>query len=349
MRKNYVFFDIGFYEDCNLKCAYCRKKYIKNTNTLSLFDVVQEVELVKAHYRIAVVKISGYGEITTWRNFGEVLKYLAGEFPSVQIITNGTYTKKTMEEICKYSNVSLNITIDGHTLEMNSYRTEHNESIQRIVLNNFLEAMNAGIPLEINSVLHDKNIKTYESFLEYISSVKGYGQLIVFPFPVKIFERTKMQRPHISWDKYCLHDLVDNWWKIYGDILPSYEYAKDLKSFCANGRQNVCHVNWLNIGTGARDERLVCPNYGESLSMGDFRKSFSYLEKCEKVEKEYFKIQIGADCKTCFNHFHILNLYVEERITLDELLRIPSLNQTESIAIIKKVKEEYDALCDSIM
>lgn len=344
MRQNYVFFDIGFYEDCNLKCEYCRDHYIRNTNKFSLNDLEQEVKLVKAHYKIAVVKISGYGEITTWKAFEKAIEFLSNEFPSVQIITNGTFSEKTLLQISKYDNISVNITIDGHTLEMNSYRVGESTQLHNTVLRNVCEVIKLGIPLEINSVLHNRNIGEYILFLEYINSIRHRGKVLVFPFPVKVFERTKYNNNPITIDRERLFILIDEWWRSFPSILPHYEYAKDLKDFCLSGRTKICHVNWINIGTGGKDERLLCPNYGDSLSMGDFRSSFDKLEECELIERHYANIQLGVDCSMCFNHYHILNLFLEDRITIEDLRRIPSLSSQESIKIIKKVKEEYESL-----
>lgn len=344
MRENYIYLDLGFYENCNLKCEYCRDKLIMDKTNISFQHIKDEIFRFKEHFNAGVVKLSGYGEITLWNSFDQIINFLSKEFPSIQVITNGTFSQEVANVLCEYDNLNVNFTIDGHLENMNSYRTNGNELIHKKIINNFEKIINTGKNVEINSVLHNRNLENYELFLEYLMQFSDCEHFMVFPFPVKSFERPHINRKEYRENLVNFAEKTENLWEKYHQILPSIEYGKDLKDFIYNGRKNLCYVNWTNFGSGAKDERLICPNYGESLSYGDFINSFDNLDSCMKKETKYFYIQVGKDCKNCFNHYHIINLYLTNRISIDEVQRVPSLHYSNTIEIIKKVKNEFDDL-----
>ena len=344
MRRHYVYLDLGFYEDCNLKCEYCRNSLIINHSKTSLEHFKKEIITFKKHYISGVVKMSGYGEITLWPHFEEALDFLVGEFPSIQIITNGTFPKNIANILCRYNNVNINFTIDGNKPYMNSYRTGGNIQTHNLILNNLDFIASKGCSVEVNSVMHKRNANTYETFLDYLMQYKGNKKFMVFPFPVKVFERPTRTNEENMGNIISFAERIDNIWKEFYQILPSIEYGKDMKDHLYFGRTSQCYVSWLNLGSGGRDERLICPNYGESLSYGDFIESFKSKEKCEKIGNSFLSKTVGPECRGCFNHYHILNLYIVGRIDLQELQRVPSLSNPETLKIVQNVKKEFDYL-----
>lgn len=344
MRKNYLYLDLGFYQACNLACKYCRKDIIEDGAKFSFDRFKEEINLVANTYKCAVLKMSGYGEITLWRKFPEALRYVSSRFPSIQIITNGTFSEEIFNEMRKYRNLTINFTIDGHTKEMNSLRVE-NEKLHQIILNNLARAFKVGINVEINCVLHKYNIGHLAEFMQYILDSKGQSNVMLFCFPVKPFDRNPDIWKNVKADyNYYLKEWKELFDK-YESILPPYQYMHDLAEFMRlEGRNDKCYVSWSNIGSGACDERLVCPNYGEKETYGDFIKSFSKIDDIEKRESTYINSEnnLGGGCKQCFNHYHIINNYLKGDIDINQMIRVPTLSFDGCSEILKKIKEEYD-------
>jgi hypothetical protein len=52
---------------------------------------------------------------------------------------------------------------------------------------------------------------------------------------------------------------------------------------------------------------------------------------------------VGPDCVQCFNHFHVVNLWLEGRIDTDEMLCLPSLDGEGVRPIAEAVLSEFAA------
>jgi hypothetical protein len=50
--------------------------------------------------------------------------------------------------------------------------------------------------------------------------------------------------------------------------------------------------------------------------------------------------EVGPRCKTCFTHYEIINLYLEDLITERELAHVPSLSEKGTLAHVRAVKTE---------
>lgn len=344
MRKNYIYLDLGFFENCNLKCDYCRDRCITTQQSINLNHLVREIEQFKNHFSAGVVKLSGYGEITLWPYLEEALEFLTSQFPMVQIITNGTFSLKTADMLCKYNNININFTIDGNQPFMNSYRTNGNLLIHNKILSNLDYIIKNGKSVEVNSVLHNRNLTDYEVFLDYLMKYSNEGKFMLFPFPVKVFERLSQGDNVSSGDRFSFSQKIEYFWERYKEILPPTSYGTDLKDYMSGEEKKKCFVHWANLGSGGKDERLICPNYGESLTYGDFLKSFKDIKYIEKKENQYLYYDVGPDCSKCFNHFHIINLFLTNRISLKDMAGIPSLSHPETIKILNAVKNEFDNL-----
>lgn len=344
--RHYLYLDLGFWEVCNLKCFYCRNKYITSNNKFTIIDLKNQIEVFLKHYRAGVIKVSGYGEITLWPEFSKALDYLHGLFPKIQVISNGVFNNKVLKTILRYNNVSPNLTIDGHTLEMNLYRNGGNKNIHKLILSNLKKIIKAGRKVEVNCVLHDKNIKNFESFCLYLNSFAN-SCVMLFPYPVKIFAKAGIDAQKIKGDLKGFAKNIDYLWDKYSSILPPIDYSQSLKKFILNGhRKAKCYVNWVNIGSGGGDTRLFCPNYGETLSYGPMSKNLKCLSPIA-IEQELVNLRqgfVGSDCKNCFNHFDVINSFMEDRISVDELTKLPSLENDEIKLILIKIKEEYEKI-----
>ncbi len=345
-RRPYLFLDLGFYAACNLKCTYCREGIVKDDKKFSFDSLVEQIDLFQKKFEAGVVKLSGYGEISLWRHFGDSLALLSPRFPTVQVISNGTFNERTREKFFDYPNIIPNITVDGHDIQMNKLRVMGNETHHRKMLDNIAEFVNRGRPIEINCVLHEHNIDELESFAAYLSEVdNGREMIMLFPFPVKPFDRAPSAADPLRQKLSRAAENIPKIWEKYPAILPHSAYGQQLQSMLFHGeRKGKCHVHYANLGTGSRNERLHCANYGESLSYGPMNAGLTTeIEAIAAKEKKHLKWGgVGPDCTRCFNHFHIINLYLEGTIPLSALQRMPTLREPGSLKVAAQLKTLFE-------
>ncbi len=345
-KRSYLYLDIGFYAACNLKCTYCRTDFVKDDKLFRYSNFIDQIEAFHRNFQAAVAKLSGYGEITMWKDLEPALTYLAELFPSVQIISNGTFSPKISNLLLKYSNVFPNITIDGHKMEMNTLRVQGNNKWHERMLENLNVFIKAERPTEINCVLHEYNADQFELYCDYIEKLDdGRGLIMLFPFPVKSFDRARDIAKSLRGTSFRrLAARIPTIWERFANILPARSYGQELQYVLHEGvRSKSCHVHWANLGSGSKNERLHCANYGEELSYGPMLESLTKRHKeISHDEKTHLQLgYVGSNCKSCYNHFHIINHYLDGNISLEELCRVPSLRPPLVANIAKNMKAQF--------
>jgi MoaA/NifB/PqqE/SkfB family radical SAM enzyme len=344
--RPYLFLDLGFYAACNLKCTYCRNEIVKDDGAFALRDLVAQVELFRGRFRAGVVKMSGYGEVTMWRDFQPALDYLSPLFPSVQVITNGTFSDRSLQALLAHGNISPNITLDGHLLAMNRLRVGDSERQHARILDNVAALLDGGRAVELNCVLHEHNADGFPAFCDHLHRLDGGRQLLMlFPFPVKSFDRARSAALPLRAGLRRLAERIPELWAEHEEILPAPSYGAELRSVLERGRRfGSCHVHWANLGSGSRNERLHCPNYGEDLSYGPMLESLGARADAIALEEaDHLRAgHVGPDCAGCYNHFHIINHYLEGAMSLAELCRAPSLRPPGVAEIAAAVKDTFE-------
>jgi MoaA/NifB/PqqE/SkfB family radical SAM enzyme len=343
IKRHYLFLDLGFYSACNLQCAYCRGEIVEDKKDFGLSKLIDQIEAFQERFCAGTVKVSGYGEITMWSEFAAALDYLRDKFPMVQVITNGTFGDDIADVILAHQNVSPNITIDGHTMTLNSVRVRGNAEWHKRTLANLKRFAAEGRAVEVNCVLHQRNTGGLADFCEYLSEF-GQGRIMLFPFPVKSFDRAPEVAAKLKGGFRQLAEELDSIYEKHHAILPPKGYIDDLKDFLLRDlRTNHCHIHWANLGSGSRNERLHCANYGEELSYGPMLESLTVnSDRIHQEEAGHLQHgEVGPRCAKCFNHYHVINLFLEGRITLEELQSLPSLRAPEIGPIARRMKDEF--------
>jgi hypothetical protein len=290
--------------------------------------------------------MSGYGEITIWHGFHQFLGYLSDRMPCVQIITNGTFDSAIAEILLQKANVSPNLTIDGHTLEMNQLRVYNNAKLHDRILTNLQLLVKGGKRVEINCVLHAHNAPHLRSFCDFLA-VHYEGRVMLFPYPARSFALAPGVGAHVASHLTFLADVLPSIADEFGAILPPKTYMNDLGEFLAHGRrQTPCYVHWTNLGSGSRNERLFCANYGEDLSYGPMDAMLTDPGGliAQKEQEHFMAGLVGPRCADCFNHYHVIGPYLQGRITIDDLQRIPSLGFPGVREILVERKDAFTAL-----
>jgi len=336
-KKKIFMLDLCMIDECNLSCDYCRNEpsISKGANQSKQINKVKKgLQIIFDYIDPAIIKISGYGEITLYPKFRQLLDLKGSS--SLQIITNGTLlTKEVISDLAKRDNISLCYSLDGHTLQTNIARTKSQKTLEK-VLENLKTSIELGIPTEINSVLTKWNTTYFHEFLSYLNEFSQKSKFMVIPFPVRPFPgRDNNYLFPQAEDIIKFEDNVINNYKKYSNILPPYNYLKELVTFLKRKKRGrVCYVPSFNMGINPQGDILTCP-CGPKESIGNiFSKSRVNLNK-----HPYETVGRWKECYSCFNHYEIINLYLQGNINDNDLTKVPSLYSKKALSVLSQLKK----------
>lgn len=299
------------FNGCNKSCSYCREdKTIKGNREA----VVRSLDLLESNVDANILKISGYGEITLLTDWKEILSKHDSACKSIQIITNGTALKEADLEFLAARHYVLCVSLDGITTFSNQARNSSDREIKQI-LKNLRHASSSGIPLEINTVLTLFNINHLGPLLDFVNDVGG----ICYPFPVR------ENRLYGSGDslKPSHQDVEKNVGKLIQakDLpLPPKAYMESLLNFMLHGTRSTCYVPKVVMGISPEGDLVKCPCSGTK------KISNIFLDGKMGFEKYFNQRNFGGndeECADCFTHYEVLNLFVEGKISPEEMRVLP--------------------------
>ena len=228
-------------------------------------------------------------------------------------------------------NISFQISIDGVTKESN-YAKSHNVNITEKVLQNIDNMIKEGLGIEINCVLTKYNT---DKFLEFLERFKDADNFIIIPRPVmgKPKESLTFSKEQVEVFENVINDNFDK----YSKILPPREYFKRLVEIMKNDKRNTeCYIPFFVESIDSYGNVEECP-------IGLVTKSnYNIFEKQQNnngIGTKYV-FRNNKLCQNCTNQYEMFNLYVEGKITKEELKKMPSLNSDKIINNIDKIKNE---------
>lgn len=337
-----IFFDNCLYEKCNFHCKYCRNNSIPDKNTKESFDQIKKsIEITEKYVEPAILKISGYGEITLIQNF---LKLIPHDVP-FQLITNGfLLSQKMIEIIARHKSFFICLSLDGHTFTMNSCRVENIRIHQRIIENLNLIA-DRGIPIEINSVLTKYNTAGYYKFLDYLMQLRKKTEITCYPFPVRPFgnRKNKDLKPYKQ-NIELFEERVIKHFEKYEALLPPKKYLERLMHFLVTGQKNwPCYTGVLNLGIVPSGDLVDCPcgalNYLGNIFADPnqaFENRFNNINKLISTPEK----PISPNCANCFNHYEVINLFIDNEISMKELQVIKLFREKKVEKQLTTIKRE---------
>jgi len=357
--------DFVIFEDiCNFKCSYCltpnstlkkdsrptkpdilsrlgkSKNYLwYEANTGIGEDINKVLDGIESCVDAPILKISG-GEVFLIKNIVELFKEKAVHYSNLQVLTNGSLlNEELIREMAEISNINVQFTLDGHTIEMNHYRVK-NQNIQNRLLRNIDLLIKYGIPLEINCVLTNKNTGYLDRFMEYL--LKYEGKLLLLPYPV---------RGPLRWKYFPLPKQIKTLEKIVGNyayyqgILPPKVYLIKLIEFLVKKKRTFrcdlpgCMFQSFNDGIVT-----PCPNVW-TVVLGNV-----LLEESEDVfkrlgQERIYKLMLNERfcapfCRQCYTPWDIINLYFQNNISIQTLCKIPLYNKPKIKRRLEKLKRE---------
>ena len=336
-KKQAIFLDAAILQSCNLMCQYCRSNLFYDKKEIR--QVPSQIRLLKSLDKIIdydIFKISGYGEITL-AELESSISAIAHK--RAMFITNGLRLNKSLEILLSHPDPVINISLDGHTSEMNRYRNLSQAQINDLLY--IIQELNGSIPVEINSVLTSANCNFFHEFVSLMQS--RASAVILFPFPVRTFPfmRRKNFFPSPDQIKLFEEELVENYEK-YSSVLPPALYMQELVKFLKKGyRTNSCTVPSFVVGV---DEKLdihgcLC---GPEEILGKVDEELD--NRLEKINQYLLSNVKGKwkQCAECFNHYEVISLYLKGRIKETEISRVPSLSKDSILTHLQKIKSEYN-------
>lgn len=307
------------------------KSYFKNSRTMEDFYnlALNVIEESKNILYADILKISG-GEITTNKNLLDFVRKIHKKYSYIQILTNGfNLTEEEIKEYKKMGNINFQISIDGVTEESN-YTKSHNVKVTERVIKNIEFMIKLDIGVEINCVLTKYNT---DKFLEFLEKFKDSNNFIIIPRPVRGEPKetlTFSEKQIIAFEKV----IIENYEK-YAKILPPKAYIDRLIEIMKQDKRNTsCYIPFFVQSIDGYGNLEECP-------IGLITEKSSNIFELNK--KEYIKYKCFKEnnlCKNCTNQYEMFNLYVEGKITEEELRKMPSLNSDKIIKNIDEIKTE---------
>lgn len=311
---------------CNLKCKYCISNDFKENVDVKqqrrIYRSGDEIDLtlrkMEEIVNAEILQISG-GEIFLIENIEEFIIEKSRKYKKIFIISNGTLlNEEIIKKMSPYKNIVLGISLDGHTLEMNSYRFQSQIILDKILYNiQLLHKYN--MCFFINTVLHDKNIFNLENFLLFMA--EHYENVSVFPLLLR--GSKKMYYDFKREDAQIIKKVMINPKLVAGNtiMLEYFQMLYDMALYskksmnckiCSRvielfdtGEIYCCPLNWLKcVGNVYSENRLELANEIEK------DKIYTLLENKTKNLK---------CCSDCISHFDIINLFLSEKINTKDL------------------------------
>ena len=305
------------------------KHFDKKRNLESFYEIfLDTLEKTKEILNADILKISG-GEVTLNKNLVKYIEQIHKKYLKVQILTNGfLLTKEMIDEYKKMENICFQVSIDGIEHKSN-YTKSHFENVTNRVIENINYMVKCGLGVEINCVLTRYNIDYFQDFLQ---KYKNANNFIIIPRPVRGLPKEVLNFDKIQIEKF--EKMINDNYNQYKNIIPSKKYFERLISIMKNDiRKCKCYIPYFVQSIDGYGNFEDCP-------IGLITDSkFNVLEDNKhKINKKIFND--SKLCKNCTNQYEMFNLYVEDKIDINDLKRIPSLDSDIIISHIQKIKKE---------
>ena len=206
---------VSITDRCNLRCEYCMPDGVQLCAHEDILTYDEIVSICREAVNLGIVKfkITG-GEPLVRKNCATLIKMIY-EIPGteqVTLTTNGVLLKDQLPELKEAGLKSVNISLDSLNREKFKKITGFDKMDQ--VIESIYAAMEAGLKVKINAVLHDKGYK--EDFLQLLDMAKNN------PLDVRFIE---MMPIGFGLDSFLVSNetLMEELKELYPDVEPDYD------------------------------------------------------------------------------------------------------------------------------
>lgn len=349
-------------DSCNLTCAYCltgqsnlkeshREQLIRKPPKVAHYGADTALgrrldtisDRLGGHFRNPFLKVTG-GEIFLVKGIMDFFEREARRHEILVIQTNGMPVREAyLERFREWGNVVLQVSLDSHRYEGNSYRAR-NPAFHDKMLEKTRVIVESGVPTEIYAVMHDRSIGDLTGFAGWLSSLKHPAVLL--PFPIRGPDRDTYWPPA---DKSiaAVEEALDAGDRLRA-VLPPRLYLETMARFIATGQREIrCHLPRLVMSSFSDGGVTPCPNIWFNI-LGNVLDE-DWQAAAAKVGRTIIYQALLAPrprleaCKTCFTPWDLLSFYFEDLITLDQLCVSPTYARPAIRALLESEKGEVRA------
>jgi MoaA/NifB/PqqE/SkfB family radical SAM enzyme len=278
------------------------------------------------------------GELTLLHGISDFILEASSQYELVIMTTNGLLLDHSIIKLlssCK--NLLILFSLDGNTFDMNSYRVPTSELSNRL-LKNLDACLDAGIKIEVQTVLHNRNISKIKGFSDYLLSYANSGHYIkLIPFPVRW---TQGKIVLSNCDLSALNQIYEQY-QYYQRILPPKIYMSNLLAFLNKGKRTTrCYVPYFVFGVDDRGRIKNCPCIPSMCSSINFETDTVRSDIVNERETYKNKKVCSGLCNTCFEGWEIYNAYLQDNVSEDELRQMAVGQLKSSFEVLDRIKEK---------
>ncbi|WP_432096765.1 radical SAM protein [Streptomyces sp. bgisy100] len=338
---------------CQMRCSYCLTEdfnLLMNVPDARLRLTTDRREdwhrILDGYHRQVdspIMRLSG-GEFFWLKGSTEFVEECSSKYEVVQVITNGVFlTPPRLEALAALGNVQLCLSLDGHTLEMNAHRLPPKQHrLFDVIMRHLDHAVELGIPIEIQSVLSDKNVTGQADFAAFLLERYGSGAMLYF-FPVRGDAKDSLApalgdhfRPLLErYDELeqvlpprAFVEHIGNQLRTGVRTLRCYATATMVQLF-GQGDVSCCPYAWLKpMGNITEDPQLIPEQFGKHQHYEMFmqpRPRFPY-------------------CKSCTGPIDVVNLFLLGQISEAEIARCAPYAGPQALARLNELKAAFEPI-----
>lgn len=297
------------------------------------------IGLSRKAFDAPILLMSG-GEIFLTSGIMDFITEMCNLYPVVQVLSNGTMLDETLiTRMNGLENLHLSITLDGHTTTLNACRNT-DETVQLRILTHIGLLQRLKIKTEIFCVLTRHNLGGIRLFAEYLNQ---YQYLTLIPFPVRgtamgeFFPGKDDLRGFLD----LLYHYAD-----YERILPPFPYLEALADFLWTPRRHFpCRTPGFTFQMFHDGIVTPCP-FGWTQPMANLLEEDPEMIAAKMENDNMLRMMLGERpflpfCRKCFNHLDLVNLYLQDKVTLPEMARMSLFSAPAVIRRLTELKEQW--------